>query len=67
MEQQDKKVRIFFLQKYQKEDKRLQEEQNNILRWNTRLTIWATIFGGLAMLFQFIQIIVDIILVKFSR
>jgi hypothetical protein len=50
---------------YQKEDKKLQEEQNKILIWNTKLALLATIFGFLAFLAQAIQIITDIILYKF--
>jgi len=59
----DKKrnLRILF---YQKEDKKLQEEQNQLLRWNTNLTVWATIFGAGAFLAQVIQVVVDIILKK---
>lgn len=68
MEENKKNIKFVIPQKLvllQKEDKELQKEQNRLLLWNTKLAIWATIFGVLAFLAQAIQIIVDIILVKF--
>jgi hypothetical protein len=62
----DKKnnLRILF---YQREDKRLQEEQNKLLVKNNRWAFWAMVFGFLAFMAQTVQIITDILLVKFVK
>jgi len=52
---------------YHREDKKLQEEQNRILRVNTALAWVATIAGIGAFLAQVIQVIVDIILQKYGK
>ena len=56
-----KNLRILF---YHQEDKKLQQEQNRILMWNTKLAVWATIFTILGALFQLTQNLIDYFLLK---